>query len=70
MAVEVGVEAASPERVLSERVIETAMSLALVGRMTAADVIDMGCMTPDCLTATTLWRVARAAGVKASSLLS
>lgn len=61
---------AVPDVALSERVIETAMSLALKGLMTASDVIDMGCMTPGCLTATTLWRVAQAAGVKASSLLS
>jgi hypothetical protein len=53
----------------SERVIETAMSLALQGKMTAADVIAMGCMTPGCLTSSTLRKVARAAGVPASSLI-
>jgi len=61
---------ATPERALSERVIEAAMSLALAGKMTAADVIDMGCMTPDCLTSATLRKVARAVGVRASSLLA
>lgn len=54
----------------SENLINAAVGLAVQGLMTASDVIEMGCMTPDCLTVTTLRRVARVAGVRASSLLS
>lgn len=54
----------------SINVIDAAVGLAVKGLMTASEVIDIGCMTPDCLTVVTLLRVAQAAGVKASSLLA
>lgn len=56
--------------VVSARIIEAAIELAIEGKMTAEKAIEYGCMTPGCLTAETILLVARDANLDLRELFS